>query len=197
MIPLWSDSFRILGFICLINMYKYSSKLLISFFFLFQIYETCIWLRRTLQFCYMVGEQSYWKLQLVYKKLHNYVLVPIYEYSNQVLDCSKCYWKNTTTWNLFYGKATNRFLENVSEINFNQCPLSGILKTHVNPLWRSFIDQDATLFADIFISIGSWTFCWNKILNVLLKAYSNHFSVIFLEEMRLSLFVIAILWWSW
>ncbi|XP_054446226.1 deubiquitinase OTUD6B isoform X2 [Pteronotus mesoamericanus] len=24
-----------------------------------EIYETCIWLRRTLQFCYMVGEQSY------------------------------------------------------------------------------------------------------------------------------------------
>lgn len=45
-------------------------------------------------------------------------------------------------------KAANKFLKKMSEINFNQCHHSGILKTPMSALWRtSLIDQDATLFA--------------------------------------------------
>ncbi|XP_045143542.1 deubiquitinase OTUD6B isoform X2 [Echinops telfairi] len=40
-----------------------------------EIYETCIWLRRTLQFCYTVDEHSYRELQLVYNMLHSCALV--------------------------------------------------------------------------------------------------------------------------
>lgn len=53
-------------------------------------------------------------------------------------------------------KLLTDFLKNVSAINFNQCSLSGILKTLVSQFWRtSFTDQDGTLFTDIFINIGS------------------------------------------
>ena len=99
--------------------------------------------------------------------------------------------KKTTTLNQFYGKATNRFLKNVSRINFHQCPLSGVLKTLVSPLWRtSFIDQDGTLFADIFIKyrILNILFCVEIVkknfFSLLLKAFSNRVNVIFLEEVK-------------
>lgn len=99
--------------------------------------------------------------------------------------------EKTTTLNQFYGIAANRFLKKMSEINFNQYALTGILNTCTSIVERIIHRPRCNPICLYFLLIWDLEHSVEINLNVLLKAFSNHFSVIFLEDCNTVGMVIA------